>query len=328
MQSKTKNFQTRDRIEALLAGALPKQALASGPEAVRELRDGWFNALYALRLADGRELVLKIAPADGVERMRYERNIMRTEVAVMRLLQDRPGVPLPAILAYEDSRRHCDADYFLMEYLPGVGLDQALQGLDAAAQAKLEQESGRIVRAVNEVPGDYFGYPGNPALRAGNWREAFAGILEAVLEDASDKRADCGHDPAEIRALLRRHAATLDEVEQPRLLHWDAWSKNFIVDGGRIRGLIDFERALWGDPLMEVQFRPLLRTGVSEAMRGYGKTVFSAAERRRCALYSLYLALVMNTECHYRHYDSDEIDRLSRRGLDEAMAALREGVAA
>jgi hypothetical protein len=54
--------------------------------AVREVTDGWFNAAYRIRLADGRDVMLKIAPPTAVAVMGYEQNIMATEVATMRLL--------------------------------------------------------------------------------------------------------------------------------------------------------------------------------------------------------------------------------------------------
>lgn len=58
-------------------------------------------------------------------------------------------------------------------------------------------------------------------------------------------------------------------------------------------------------------------------MAGYGKTSFTPAEEVRCRLYSLHLALVMNTECYYRNYDTDDIFNFSRQYLAETMAWLQ-----
>lgn len=64
---------------------------AFGPEAAirsyRELRDGYFNAAYAIELHDGRKMVLKVAPPPDVTVLRYERGIMGTEVEVMRCVR-------------------------------------------------------------------------------------------------------------------------------------------------------------------------------------------------------------------------------------------------
>ena len=54
----------------------------------------------------------------------------------------------------------------------------------------------------------------------------------------------------------------LDEVQSPRLVHWDLWDGNVFVDPAtaQITGISDFERSLWGDPLMEVNFGALPRS--------------------------------------------------------------------
>lgn len=93
--------------------------LAAGDDAVRELKDGWFNAAYrafaALPKADGREVILKIAPPQGAEVMQYEQNIMAIEVAAMRLVQRNPAIPVPAIYSFDDACDLCDSAYFFMQ---------------------------------------------------------------------------------------------------------------------------------------------------------------------------------------------------------------------
>jgi fructosamine-3-kinase len=56
-----------------------------------------------------------------------------------------------------------------------------------------------------------------------------------------------------------------------RLLHMDVWAQNILVDAeGRLTGLIDWDRALWGDP--EIEFAVLDYCGISEPefWDGYG----------------------------------------------------------
>ena len=69
MESKTKNTKTRPQIEAMAARAFGGMTLADSQDAVLELKDGWFNAAYNIRLADGREVILKIAPPKDAEVM-------------------------------------------------------------------------------------------------------------------------------------------------------------------------------------------------------------------------------------------------------------------
>jgi hypothetical protein len=145
-----------------------------------------------------------------------------------------------------------------------------------------------------------------------------------VLEDGQKKNANFIFSVNEIRCVILKHALTLDAVTTPQLVHWDAWHLNVFVKDGKVSGLIDFERALWADPLMEAQFRVLAFGGVTDSLRGYGKTTFTPEEDIRNHLYTLHLALVMTTECYYRNYDTDKVANLAKVFLIPAMIWLME----
>jgi aminoglycoside phosphotransferase (APT) family kinase protein len=323
LESKTKNAKTRAQISAMAARAFGGMALADGDDTVRELKDGWFNAAYSIRLADGRDVVLKIAPPPGAEVMRYEQNIMATEVATMRLVRQNPAIPVPEISFFDTAHDLCDSDYFFMEKVAGDNLEHVKASLDPEAQSSIDRQIGAIVREINGFPGTYFGYDGNPQLRATSWKAAFLTIVEAVLEDGARKHVVYDYSYDELRAAVQKHAPALEEVTTPCLVHWDAWNPNFFVRDSRVVGIIDFERALWAEPLMEAQFRSIAGDGITNSMRGYGKTSFTAAEEQRCHLYSLHLALVMHTECFYRNYDTDAILNFSREYIGGTMAWLK-----
>jgi aminoglycoside phosphotransferase (APT) family kinase protein len=323
MESKTKNKKTREQIESMAARAFNGVKLAAGEDAITELKQGWFNAAYNIKLADGREVILKIAPPLDAEVMLYEKNIMKTEVESMRLVKQNPAIPVPEIYCFDEARDLCDSDYFFMERIYGDNLEHVKADLPAETQESIDLHIGEIIREVNTFPGTYFGYDGNPDLRANTWKEAYTKIVEAVLEDAARKNVvfDFGYD--EIRAAIQKHVSALEEITSPCLVHWDAWNPNFFVRDGRITGIIDFERALWAEPLMEAQFRPFFEEEITNAMRGYGKTTFTFAEEQRNHLYSLHLALVMHVECFYRNYDTDDIFNFSRQFIRGTMEWLK-----
>ena len=323
MESRTKNKKTREQIARMAARAFEGQGLAAGDDAIVELKEGWFNAAYSVRLADGREVILKIAPPVGAEVMQYEKNIMVTEVAAMRLVRQNPAIPVPLIYCYDDALDLCDAPYFFMEKIEGDNLEHVKASLPPKTQAAVDRQIGAIIREVNTFPGTYFGYDGNSDLRGQTWRETFLTLIETLLEDAANKQATFDYSYDELRAACRKHAPALDEIITPCLVHWDAWNPNFFVRNGKITGIIDFERALWAEPLMEAQFRRFGSDEVSDAMRGYGKIAFTFAEEQRNQLYTLHLALTMNIECYYRHYDTDDIFNMSRQFIAGAMAWLQ-----
>jgi len=322
MESKTKNKKTREEIENMAVRAFGL-GLAAGEGAVTELKLGWFNAAYDVRLADSREVILKIAPPPGAEVMIYEKKIMATEVATMRLVRQNPAIPVPEIYFYDDAHDLCDADYFFMEKIYGDNLEHVKASLPAETQAAVDFHIGEIIREINGFPGTFFGYEGNPGLRADTWKEAYLKIVESVLEDAARKnvRFDFGYD--EMRAAILKHAPSLDEITAPCLVHWDAWNPNFFVKDGVINGIVDFERAFWAEPLMEAQFRQYDFEGLTNSMRGYGKTSFTLTEEQRNHLYALHLALVMHVECYYRNYDTDDIFNFSRQYIGATMEWLK-----
>src|SRR5262245_13800310 len=115
----------------MAARAFGGMALADSEDAVLELKDGWFNAAYAIRLADGREVILKIAPPSEAEVLLYEKNIMETEVAAMRLVGQNPAIPVPEIYFFDAAHDLCDSDYFFMEKVAGDNLEHVKASLPA-----------------------------------------------------------------------------------------------------------------------------------------------------------------------------------------------------
>ncbi len=93
-------------------------------------------------------------------------------------------------------------------------------------------------------------------------------------------------------------------------------------------GIIDVERALWGDPLMEYQFR---RAAPSPAFAtAYGRGMSAALEsrdgRRARHAYDAYLDLVMTIEGAYRNYESTELEKEAFERLGEELTALERTI--
>jgi len=324
MESKTKNRKTREEIERMVERSFSGVTLAAGEEAVSELKEGWFNAAYNIRLSDGREVILKIAPPRDAEILTYEKDIMTTEVTSMSLVFQNPAIPVPEIYYFDTARDLCDSNYFFMEKLAGDNLEHVKESYSLEIQANINRQIGAIVREINTYTGKFFGYDGNSDLRGETWKEAFIKICDSIFEDGLRKNADYGVDVDEIREGILKHTPALESVVVPQMVHWDAWNPNFFVKDGEITGLLDFERVLWGDPLMEAQFRMIDMGGGTESLKGYGKTTITHEEEERCHLYTLHLALVMKTEDYYRHYDTDEIANMGMMMLKQSLGWLQE----
>jgi fructosamine-3-kinase len=118
-----------------------------------------------------------------------------------------------------------------------------------------------------------YGYLGDhrPLEPQPTWAQAFTVMWHKLIDDV----VACGsYTPAEgqlMRDLLELHRHHFDHPVTPCLLHMDMWSQNILVDAaGQVTGLVDFDRALWGD--VEIEFAVLDYCGISEPVfwEGYG----------------------------------------------------------
>lgn len=125
--------------------------------------------------------------------------------------------------------------------------------------------------------------------------------------------------------MLDRHADTLDEVTVPRLVELDLWAKNSMIRDGRIVAVLDHERAIYGDPLIEAGLTGLdfpFFGDPSDFMAGFGITELTESERTRRCLYSLYRAVIIVVENSYRTGADPGIAVFGREQLDVIMRAL------
>jgi aminoglycoside phosphotransferase (APT) family kinase protein len=269
-----------------------------------ELTGGYFNAAYDLQLSDGRATILKIAPADEIDTLSYERDIMGTEVAALRLMKSKGTVPVPEVYAYDNGRTVIPCDFFFMEKIIGRPYNEIKEELSAEERASIESELGHYNRFINEIRGQDFGlFNAAPQAVKLSWRDTFRQLIRNLLDDARRLEAEMPIPSATIEAEMTKRLHVLDEVAEPRLVHWDLWDGNVFVRDGRIIALIDWERALWGDHLMEYYFRYIENS--EHFCRGYGGTFDSPNESARKKLYDLYIDLIYFIECYSRKYDSE-----------------------
>jgi aminoglycoside phosphotransferase (APT) family kinase protein len=291
------------------------------------LTGGMFATSVRVDLADGRRLVAKTAPADDDRLLRYERDLIRTEALVYRIAGDDPALPMPDLVLADPSREHLPGDLVVASWVDGVRADTVPELAEATAAVR-NRGLGGMMAALHRHTGDGFGYPsGPPALRGRTWAETFGAMVEAVLADGADWRVPLPVD--RVRAALLRHRAALDEVDRPALVHADLWPGNLFVhpESGELTGVIDPERAFWGDPWFDLIACDPFRSGTPDAdlLAGYraaGGTVDPG--HPRLALCRMYLALIMRVEVLPRRYEGEgladylgQIERWLTAALDE-----------
>ncbi|KAF8458261.1 phosphotransferase enzyme family-domain-containing protein [Kalaharituber pfeilii] len=204
-------------------------------------------------------------------------------------------VPAPKVLAYDDTLTLLDSPFLLTTYLPGTPLSE-LRARGALTEEQLQEVEytvGRLLRVVNETragggvggwDGAWGMVTGQPCRGASEW---YLEHVEGLLRDGEDLRLLLPY--AEVRKAMRTWAKLLGAgpehrndgaennsgktkaVEElalvnaldyppstPRLCILDFSDSSVLVDPAtaQVMGLIDLERAYWGDPIAQEIFQP------------------------------------------------------------------------
>ncbi len=208
MRSLSKTIVSLDAAQAIVAATFGSHAAIRGFE---ELTDGFFNAAYAITLADGLRCVLKVAPPDGVRVLRYEGDILAAEVAVLRLLRVRTSIPVPEIFYYDTARRVLDSNFYLMAFIEGVPSTSCAATLSPEA-GLIDRETGGYLRQMNAITGPAFGYFAHPEPAGRSWRATFLAMVAGVLADGQALAVPLPLPYDAVAQRVARAAAVLDDI--------------------------------------------------------------------------------------------------------------------
>ncbi|WMC91382.1 phosphotransferase family protein [Kineothrix sp. MB12-C1] len=314
----TKNIQSESTLMMLIGHAFPERMLKD----LHELTEGYFNIAYEVSFEDGTKSVLKIAPDPKVTVMTYEQNIMEAEVCSMRLAAQKTNIPLPEVEFYDPSCTLCSSPYFFMQKLNGKSLSSQKPLLTSGQVSHIHFLVGSLNKEINRITNGSFGYPGKTALQGKIWFDVFAEMLRAVILDAEKESIDLTISSSELFGLLEQDKGIFKSIVTPRLVHWDIWDGNIFIEDGKLTGIIDWERCLWGDPLMEVGFRSYAQS--ADFLRGYGIEEFAEEEKRRIVWYDLYLLMIVAQEPVYRGYETADAYHWATALLREKYTELQE----
>jgi aminoglycoside phosphotransferase (APT) family kinase protein len=296
-----------------------RTTMGTGLVKATELTGGTFNAVYRVETTD-RSVVLKASPPADVPLLTYERDLLRTETRFFDLAGAVEGVKVPEVVARDFDRRLIDGDYAFLSDLPGRMLYEV--STDLPDEPRLRRELGAMMARIHRVKGTFFGY--EHAAQGATWRAAFLSMLDDLLHDA----ARFGVPIEDVTPVVAANAHLLDAVEEPSLVHFDLWDGNVLVQDGEITGLIDGERALWGDPVAEFVSLNMFKwfEDGPHVVKGYedewGQR-FDDDATRRLALYKIYLDLIILIEATPRGYDLRERAPLMQVATDDLHEAVR-----
>lgn len=272
----------------------------------QELTEGFCNMAYELILSNGINTVLKVAVADDKKKslMSCEVEMMQTEVAAMKLLAEKPLVKCAEVYYHDTSREECSSEYFFMEKLEGSSLFSQREIISQEQRADIMLQMGQLLKSLHTYKGKKFGHFFSVERQFDTWYEAFYFMVEGVVRDAKNVSVHIGPSYEMILSKLKEQKDYFIEVTEASFVHWDTWDGNIFVKNGKISGLIDWERSLWGDGLIEDRFR--FHSQTQELLDGYGLKELTKAQEVRCKWYDVYLYIIMMSEGKYREYETDD----------------------
>jgi aminoglycoside phosphotransferase (APT) family kinase protein len=159
------------------------------------------------------------------------------------------------------------------------------------------------------IKGEYFGYfTQEEKYRFATWKEAYQHMMGMIL---SDGKAHGLKLPLErYEKMMRDKGQYLEQIKEPILVNYDLHPGNiFLIKQGDkyvIEGIVDFERAYWGDPYADFPAAFLMTYDVSKN-KSFWKAYREAAninhdltkeEKIRLLMYRLYLFTIMWVEVY------------------------------
>jgi aminoglycoside phosphotransferase (APT) family kinase protein len=292
-------------LRRICAHALGRSVVLVGHD---YLVSGRFNTTYRLRFGDRPPLILRLAPPPEARLFRHEADLMRRECAIQPHLA-LAGPVIPRLVAADFSRSLVPRDYVLLECLEGTLWSELTDKLTPLEIASVWHQFGQHVRRIHAIRGPGFGAP----LTAGGKRyKRYSHWLRQLVDMHALDLRDLGlvvDGLTSFQNLLSQGRHLIDHIGMPRLVHGDLWPRNILLtrrqDRWCISGILDSERAFWGEPGAEwiFSFLPI----PSEFWQSYGADLSTdyldaPARFRRCCYEARgALQLILDSE----RYDCD-----------------------
>ena len=261
---------------------------------VSKLHGGAIGAIYAIDLAGGApSLVLKVYP----ESLHWK---MQKEVNVCALLSGKLSAPVPRILLADESKSLIGLNYVLMSKLGGAVLRTLEPALGDKELVSAYSQMGEVLREIHGIPMQSFGYIGPDGV----WtpHASNRAYMSFQFDNKLTEFVERGGDPTlgdRLRAIVRERGYLLEACSTAHLCHYDFHSGNVLAersDGSvRLSGILDFESAIAGDPLMDIAkafyyFTPADEPKKAGLLAGYG-AIERGDWQQTLDLYRLYATL-------------------------------------
>lgn len=218
---------------------------------IKELSSGHFNNTYLVDTLESK-FVLRVSPHKAVNLNKYESQLMQREYNIQPYLI--PACSLAPQTIYADfTRTLIDRDYVFQSYLKGELWEDIKENISKEENERIWFQIGEIAKSICSVNNVSFGYPA-PHKQYEKWSSFVMGLVAGMRDDLNANRFECVEVDKYVE-ILKNWADVLDTNRNARLIHGDLWPKNILItkksDKYDVTGVLDSERAYWGDEISE-----------------------------------------------------------------------------
>jgi aminoglycoside phosphotransferase (APT) family kinase protein len=259
-------------------------------ESIHELSGGTFNTTYLVTFTDIGKVILRVSPPQTADTPWDEALLMRREHAMQPFFAPVAAL-MPKTLMIDFTHQLIGRDYMFQTFIEGERWDDVMDKLPSAENDILWDQFGKILKLIHTVQGEAFGLP-HPDFQFARWSQTVIDRLDRTLRAAQKDQFEVPH-LAHILGLVRAHPQQLDQIQVPSLLHGDLWSFNILITRGdsdpAIAGVLDADRAWWGDPMadwtMFILAHAERQEGHARFWQAYGQPEDTPGARFRAKVY-------------------------------------------
>jgi aminoglycoside phosphotransferase (APT) family kinase protein len=186
-----------------------------------------------------------ISGRDVIVRTNSDAKMFRGTESNLRVLRGL-GLPVPEVLAISAAAEETSFAWMILEAFPGRDLRFELAGMSVAQLTTLAAQVMEYERRVSDLPiGTGFGYV--PIGQKGPEKKWIDVIWKSESFHAADSVEALRATIVMIDDLVERYRSRLESVRPVCFLD-DLTTKNVLIDGGRLSGIVDFDVVCYGDP--------------------------------------------------------------------------------
>ena len=257
---------------------------------VTPLVGGCINTTLALRTKDEHKAVLKITPH------RVDKSYA-DEQHQLQLLSE-VGVPVPRVYLCKIGTLESPFSYLLMEFVEGIDLAAARSTCSTEEFDNVQSHLAELVLLMHDRRSPhYMRVTASEPKRFERWHECYRDIFDPIWQEIDKSQAL----PVKPRKQMGKVHDRLDRLlahdDPPRLVHWDIWATNILVDQGtdgrfRVAALLD-PNCKYAHAEAEIAYLELFHTVTPAFLKAYQQVFKLSADyhRVRKPVYQLYRLL-------------------------------------